>query len=200
MKWPEINKLMSMQCESSLDLQKTRDQLFEKLQVFDKAFFNLEICQVESGNIIKEHNFDFVPFPCSAFVDLLIEGYHFLGRDNTKKFIDIGCGLGTKVILACSLFDAYGIDYDQKHVEKAKALGLNRVGQADALTFDKYDLFDFIFYFRPIFDKDKYNQLEGMIYKSLKPGALVAPMFSEFDWDSLSDMEKLSDYVYRKKL
>lgn len=198
MKWSEIDQLMRLQSNLALDKEKSAEDLLFKLQVFDKAFHNLEVCQVESGDIIKEQNFDFVPFPCSAFVDLLIEGFYFLNRDSSKKFLDVGCGLGTKVILACSLFDAYGIDYDQKHVEKAKTLGLNRVGQVDALAFDKYNLFDFIFYFRPIFDKIKYKELEEKIYNDLKPGAIVAPMFSELDWNSKPDIEVLSKYLYRK--
>jgi 2-polyprenyl-3-methyl-5-hydroxy-6-metoxy-1,4-benzoquinol methylase len=114
MKWHDVDNLMNLQVKSAIDKEKNAEDLLFKLQVFDKAFHNLEACQVESGQIIKDQNFDFVPFPCGAFVDLLIEGFCFLGKDSSKKFLDVGCGIGSKVILACSLFDAYGIDYDQK--------------------------------------------------------------------------------------
>jgi hypothetical protein len=70
----------------------------------------------------------------------------------------------------------------------------------NAILFDKYDLFDFVFYFRPIFDKIKYKELEEKVYSELKPGAIVAPMFSEFDWDSKPNIEKISQYLYVKKL
>ena len=195
----EVNALMELEARASLDENKTIEQLLVKLNVFDVAFHNFEALQVESKDIIEGDNFAFVPFPCGAFVDILVEAFLILGQDRSKKFLDVGCGAGSKVILSCSLFDGYGIDYNPSYVEKAKLLGLNRVGLADALNFDKYDVFDVIYYYRPIHNIEKYHEFEQKVHKEMRPGVLVSPMFSKYEWDDAPDMEKLTRFLYRKK-
>lgn len=196
----EVNALMSGEARADLDENKTVDELLLKLSCFGVAFHNFEALQVESSDIIKGDNFDFVPFPCGAFVDLVLEAFFVLGQDKSKKFLDVGSGIGSKVILASPFFDAYGIDYNEKYVEKAKQIGMNRVGLVNALEFDRYDNFDLIYYYRPIANMEKYGIFENMVYTQMKPGSLVAPMFTYFNWDEKPDIEKISQYLYRKKL
>jgi SAM-dependent methyltransferase len=193
----EVNELMSPESRAKLDEDKNLVQMLIKVNIFDVAFHNLEAAQTSSE--ITEGKYNFIPFPCGAFVDMLMEAFFVLGQDRKKKFLDIGCGIGTKVILACSLFDAYGIEYNPKDVEKAKLLGMNRVGEADAMSFSKYGEFDFLYYYRPFHDFDLYEKFETMVHKNLKPGALLAPMHSEYNFDSMPDMERISKYLYRKK-
>ena len=195
----EVNLLMTPESRASLDENKSKEQLLVKLHVFDVAFHNFEALQVASGDIIEGDNFAFVPFPCGAFADLLIEAFFVLGQDRSKKFLDVGCGIGTKVVLACSFFDAYGIDYDQKYVDKAHQIGINRVGFCDALKFDKYENYDLIYYYRPIFNPEIYFNFESLVHKSMKKGSLVAPMFTNYPWDKQEDMERLTKFLYRKK-
>jgi 2-polyprenyl-3-methyl-5-hydroxy-6-metoxy-1,4-benzoquinol methylase len=193
----DVNFLMNPENRIVLDEEKTKEQLSLKLTVFDVAFHNFEASQI--GDAIKGDNYAFVPFPCGAFVDLIIEAFTVLGSDTSKKFLDIGCGIGTKVILATSLFDSYGIEYDEVYCEKAKSLGLNRVGLVDAMLFDKYDQFDLLYYYRPIHDSAKYREFESKVHAEMRPGALVAPMHTEYDWDSCEDIERLSKFLYRKR-
>lgn len=194
----DVNFLMNPENRATLDEAKSKDELFLKLTVFNVAFHNFEASQMDL-EAIKGDNYAFVPFPCGAFVDLITEAFSILGSDTSKKFLDIGCGIGTKVILACPLFDSYGIEYDEKYCEKAKSLGINRVGLVDAMLFDKYDQFDLLYYYRPMHDSVKYREFESKVHAEMKPGALVAPMHTEYDWDNCEDMERLSKFLYRKR-
>lgn len=202
----QVASVMSMESRATIDENKCTQQLQTKLNVFDIAFHNLEAAQMENPEAsknIKDGRFTFVPFPCGFFVDTLLDAFFFFGRDRSKKFLDVGCGIGTKVILASTIFDAYGIEYDEKYVSLAHALNINRVGKADALTFDRYDEFDFIYYYRPIHDTDKYRALESKIHREMKSGALIAPMHTEYNWHECEDMEVLANKpfpkLYRKK-
>lgn len=194
----EVNLLMNPESRASLDENKTIDQLLIKLNVFDVAFHNLEALQVPV-DVINGDNFQFVPFPCGAFVDLITEAFFISGQDRSKKFLDIGCGIGTKVILACSYFDAYGIDYNSDYVDKSKVWGLNRVSLVDALVFDKYNQFDCLYYYRPLFNPEMYYEFEEKIHKDMKSGSIVAPMASRYDWDNQVDVKRLTKYWYGKK-
>lgn len=194
----EVNALMPLESRAALDENKTKEQLLLKINSFDVAFHNMEAAQIDEP--ADADLFACIPFPCGAFVDLIHEAFFALNQDKSKKFLDVGCGIGTKVILACSLFDAYGIDCEKKYVDKANLLGLNRVGHADALVFDKYDIFDVVYYYRPIKNSDKYRLFEQKIHKEVKPGTIVAPMHTEYEWDKVSDMERISQFLYRKKL
>lgn len=193
----EVNKLMDPDSRAALDEDKERATLLVKLNIFDVAFHNLEaVCM---DQIVVDGNYQFIPFPCGAFVDMLMNAYVLLGHDRSKKFLDVGCGIGTKVILACSLMDGYGIDYNEQYVNKANTLGLNRVGLADGLLFDKYNQFDLIYYYRPIQDTERYLALESKIHKEMKSGTLVAPMDTAYNWDEQADIEKCGQFLYRKK-
>lgn len=195
----DVNNLMELESRASLDESKSKDELLVKLNIFDVAFHNLETVSMGEVDCDEKH-FQFVPFPCGAFVDLILEGFNFSGQDRTKKFLDVGCGTGTKVMLASVLFDVYGIEYEPLYVEMAHDLGIrNRIGVADAMTFHAYEKFDLIYYYRPIKDTELYAKFESMIHEKMRPGALVAPMHSEHDWDNSGDMEKLSRFWYRKK-
>lgn len=194
----EVNFLMSPEGRAALDDNKTMDQLAMKATVFDIAFHQLEAANTPA-EAISGDSYAFVPFPCGAFVDMAFEAFLVLGQDKSKKFLDIGAGMGTKVILASVLFDAYGIELDPANVEKAKAIGLNRIGVADALAFDRYNEFDVLYYYRPISDAVLYRQFEEKVHADMKAGALVAPMHSEYDWDGQADMKKIGRFLYVKK-
>jgi hypothetical protein len=130
---------------------------------------------------------------------MLMDAFQIFNGDRTKRFLDVGCGMGSKVILASPVFDSYGLEYNEKYVQKAHALGLARVMHCDAFEFKDYKTFDLIYYYRPIFTPDLYYEFETIIHKNLKIGALVAPMHSAYNWDGMKDMEKMGKYLYRKK-
>lgn len=202
----QVGSIMDLESRIALDESKTIEQLRIKLNVFDIAFHNFEALQMENSDTnsnIKDERFSFVPFPCGFFVDTVLNAFFILGQDRSKKFLDVGCGIGTKVMLASSLFDAYGIDIEEKYVKTAHDLKINRVGQADAMNFDRYDQFDVIYYYRPIFDPIIYRDFESKIHKESKVGSLIIPMHSEYNWGDQEDIEVLISSphptIYRKK-
>lgn len=194
----EVNHLLLPESRAQLDEAKDKDTLLVKLNIFDVAFHNLETARWDN-DIVDGQRFKFVPFPCGAFVDLILEGFLVLGQDRTKKFLDVGSGLGTKVILASVLFDAYGIEYNREYVARSRAFGMSRVEYGDALNYDRYGEFDLLYYYRPLRDSSLYREFESKVHSQMHKGALVAPMHTEYDWDQQADMERISRFLYRKK-
>lgn len=198
MRGDAVNELMKAENRAAIDELKDKDTLLVKLHVFDIAFHNLECLNMDQTHV--DGNFyKFIPFPCGSFVDLILDAFVILGQDRSKKFLDIGCGMGSKVWLAAPIFDAYGIDYNEDYIRKSNQLGCNRVGLANAFNFDKYHEFDVLYYYRPIEEEKLYLQFEELVHKSMKPGALVAPMHNEYNWESASDMEQMGKFLFRKK-
>ncbi len=198
MKLEEVNALSDNEARAASDEGKNKDYLLVKLNVFDVAFHNLEAAHVETARE-GDTNFGFIPFPCGLFADLLLDAFALSNHDRSKKFLDIGSGFGSKVILASVLFDAYGIDYNAKHVEKARQLGLNRVGHCDAFKFDRYDIFDFIYYYRPIQNQILCREFELQVWEEAKVGAMIAPMGTVLEWDTeCPNAEKMGKFWYRK--
>lgn len=105
------------------------------------------------------------------------------------RFLDVGCGAGLKVYSALRYFDeAQGLDLDPAYIEAGKRfLAMDqkanaKVFEQDALSFDGYDAFDVIYFYRPMSDDRMLVELEKSIADAARPGTvLVAPYvgFSE---------------------
>ena len=132
--------------------------------------------------------YGFVPFPIDDFLGLLTEAW-LIEADPKKKFLDVGAGIGTKVLLANVLFDAWGIEIDQDYVDVAQSLGAD-VKCQDALQHHFYDAADFIYFFVPIKDEEQEQKLERHIHDLMKVGSYVAPMGAILNWNDFSDMEQ----------
>ena len=115
-----------------------------------------------------------MPFQCAEFVAMLAE---CVAEANGDKFLDVGSGIGTKVLLAERLFslDAYGIEYDETMAAYANADD-RRTLCWDALDAgaDGYEVPDIIWLYRPFRDGFKQAQLEHRIFENMKPGAIIA--------------------------
>lgn len=159
------------------------------------AISNIEnkICERSVCDIESYH---YIPFPPSHFIDALLEGFFHLGASTSKKFIDIGCGSGLTVLIASGLFESYGFDYNTDLVDRARSFLGDSVFLDDAKTFDRYDEFDFIYYYRPFFDENMYFEFEERVFKSMKSGSLVCPIWESFDWPRYT--KKIGKYVYQK--
>lgn len=149
---------------------------------------NRDVCDNES--------YHYVAFPPSSFIDILFEGFVLLGGDSSKKFLDIGCGIGTTVLMASNIFDAYGFDYNKELTHRAQFIVGDRVCYDDAKTFNRYEQFDFIYYYRPFVDDNLQYQLEERIFNGMKVGSLVCPILNVFDWDIHT--EKVGEFTYQK--
>lgn len=121
----------------------------------------------------------------SAFAELMSAAHRLrliLGR-NDSRFLDVGCGAGTKVMGAARYFhEVAGLEFDPGYVKVAGELlqranlGRADVIQADALSYQNYDRFNIIYFFRPLRDHNKLLALERRITSTAKTQTLlIAP-------------------------
>ncbi|CAE7860188.1 unnamed protein product [Symbiodinium microadriaticum] len=194
----EVNKLLSPEANATQNEGRDRSYLDLKSQVFAFAFHNMETHFYEETE--EGESYSYRPFPAGRFVDILIEASAYLGVDKSKKFLEVGCGPGLKLVLAKFFFnEPHGIDIDTQLLTHARYdLGVNASFQ-DALTFHRYADYDLIYYYRPFADDEKQEILERKIISEMKAGAILAPMHTQVDMDSEPELEKISHYLYRKR-
>lgn len=182
--------------EMQEDKLRSESYIRLKYSFFNLAFHSLEAAFLR-GTADDSPVFSFIPFPCGPFVDMLIEAATFFKFDKSKKFLDVGCGPGTKLLLAKGYFDVYGIDINQHFVGIANSFGLPNAVIANALYYD-YSAYDLVYYYRPFKDLSLLQGMEERIYSQLRVGTLLAPMHSVIKWDDYPDMEKVSKFLYLK--
>jgi SAM-dependent methyltransferase len=112
-----------------------------------------------------------MPFSIPAFIALAAEA---LPETSGNRFLDIGAGAGTKMLLAREIFGlrVTGIEVSAAYAERARALGLH-VLAADAADFTGYGQFDLIWLYRPFRDIDAQAALEKTVWDQMAPGAVV---------------------------
>lgn len=112
-----------------------------------------------------------MPFSWPDFVALVAEA---LPETTGDRFLDVGCGIGTKLLLAEEIFglDVRGVERVPEFVKEARQCGLI-VAEADALGWDGYGEFDIVFFNRPFHDNDVQAQLEQQVWADMKSGAVV---------------------------
>ena len=115
-----------------------------------------------------------MPSDVAQYLVLLIEA---LAEAPGGRFLEIGCGPGTKMMLARELFglDVTGFDRVPEYVVAAKEQGLN-VAECDAFDFQDYNKFDIVFFNRPFRDREVQCDLEKMVYSKIRRGAVVLAM------------------------
>jgi trans-aconitate methyltransferase len=103
-----------------------------------------------------------MPADIAQYLVLLIEA---IAEAPGNSFLEVGCGPGTKMILARDLFglDVTGFDRVPEYVVAAKEYGLN-VAECDAFDFQSYNKFDIVFFNRPFRDPETQRDLENLIY------------------------------------
>jgi trans-aconitate methyltransferase len=119
-----------------------------------------------------------MPSDPAQFLVLLIEAITMADGDS---FLEIGCGPGTKMLLARELFGlkTYGIENENELVKAAWELGLT-VEPAGALGWGHYGDFGIVFFNR-VFHGDgpgavKQEALEAQVWRDMAPGAVVIAM------------------------
>lgn len=112
-----------------------------------------------------------MPFPAYDFVALVTEA---LPETYGDRFLDIGAGIGTKMLLAEEIFglDVRGVERVPEYVKQARERGLV-IAEANALGWDGYGDYDLIFFNRPFYDTDQQAQLEQQVWEDMKSGAVV---------------------------
>jgi trans-aconitate methyltransferase len=112
-----------------------------------------------------------MPFSWPDFVALVAEA---LPETTGDRFLDIGCGIGTKMMLAEEIFglNVQGVERVPEYVKEARQHGLV-VAEADVLGWDGYNEFDLVFFNRPFYDQARQRELEQRVWANMKSGAVV---------------------------
>lgn len=122
-----------------------------------------------------------------------------------KKFLEVGCGIGDKCVIAKDIFnlDVKGIELDKHLCDIARRLMImsetgqnNYIYNISALDFTDYNLYDIIYIYKPV-SGERQLKLETMIKDNMKSGAvLIAPLL-EYKPDKR--FKQLSENVWIKK-
>ena len=126
--------------------------------------------------------YDFVPFCNGSLVDTLLKimRYHKAYHPSHRplRFIDAGCGIGTKVIIAEAMgCVAEGLEISKKLIEDGKKLfqfnGRHpRILQGDIRNHE-YSKYDIIYFYCPLSNKRQEKIFEELVWKQAKVGTYV---------------------------
>lgn len=151
------------------DLNHLKNGDLDDLSVVLQLYYSLEfaIGQVFSDGDLRYH--PNASFSAIRFISNLrmIQKLSGVGT----RFLDVGCGLGSKVWIAQALgFEAHGLEINPKYAKIAsECAGTNRIVCHDGITFPGYDNFDVIYFYNPM----PTNELETAILKNAKKGAII---------------------------
>lgn len=130
-----------------------------------------------AGHDEPERSTPWMPFPLFDFIALVAEA---LPEAAGSSFLEVGCGIGTRMLVAHELFslDCHGIDRVPEYVAQAnEMLPEGRPGVtaevADALGWGGYGKYDIVWFNRPFNDRALQFQLEAQVWRDMKPGAVV---------------------------
>lgn len=140
-----------------------------------------------------------MPLAISRFVCYLTDA---VGAASGTEFLEVGCGPGTKSMLATALFDleAYGFDIDPDMVRAAQDNGANAC-VADALEYPAYGQPDILFVNKPLHLPLEVT-LERKVFEDMKPGAVLiltnAADRPPRDWEPVAAEWDTNSGVWRK--
>lgn len=143
------------------------------------------------SQIARDHQcFPDIGLPNSDFHAHLHAAYRVLltrDMDHPTRFLDVGCGGGLKVFSAQRYFDEVsGFDFDPAYVRAANQFlsrdpdGTAEVFEQDALTYDGYEEYDVIYFYRPISDDAVLAEMERRICEICRPGTLLIAPYRSF--------------------
>ena len=197
--WPPVEHLVRRQLQRRrLPLYEDYAELPETAQirerVSDTLFAQLHhlLNRVAQDKAADDHGcFPDIPLAHSLFlreVHAAKRCLHVLAPGRETRFLDVGCGAGLKVISAAPFFDrCVGLEYDPGYARLASDLFGDmphdrcRVVQGDALTWDGYDDYDVIYFFRPIRDDARLARMERHIVDSIPGNTLLIAPYRTFD-------------------
>ena len=160
---------------------------FGAVNYLSQLLFQLSNPIAGDADVVPEDHHRDIPLSGAYFINLLTAARRILlarGHDGPVRFLDMGCGAGTKVLAASAVFEiAHGGEYSPKYVAQARSF-FTRLGadpdvilETNALTFDDYASYDVIYFYRPLKNIDLAVQMEERILDQARPGTLlIAPL------------------------
>ena len=137
--------------------------------------------------------FKYIPWDSDRFIRCIHRASDLLrsGGYHNVSFIDVGCGMGEKSIMASNYFQkCYGIEMNRIYVQKGLKLiaageGLKDSMSARPLPKDRvklilgdarkhdYNRYDCVYFYQPMLDQAKQQVLEDRILSTMKVGAVL---------------------------
>jgi SAM-dependent methyltransferase len=151
------------------------------LDWLDPKYHNLmnELVGLEAVSIDDEKDgirWKFKPYPMSILGAML----NALNLPPETDYLEVGCGVGAKLVMAEKLFGytVRGIDYYDAYVQISNELLSvhNCIGYAfcaDAVSFNGYDEYDIIWLNKPLAPWTEEQALETRVQLMMKPGAYL---------------------------
>ncbi len=141
-----------------------------------------------------------IPFPVHDFVALVAEA---MPETTGDRFLDIGAGVGSKVLLADAVFglNSRGIERVPEYAAEAARHGIT-VHTVDALDYQGYHQADLIFINRPFYDPGEEAKLEQHVWDSVRTGAVIVGVNLEAplpaSWYPILDDGEIRRWVSQK--
>jgi SAM-dependent methyltransferase len=124
--------------------------------------------------------FAYVPYPLGLFLEGLHTAGHYLAATDRwpahSQFLDVGCGIGTKMALASFLgWRVKGIELHEEYLKVCRRLVPSApLIQANAFDLtDAYAYADLVYSYRLCQDEDEQMRLARHLTKHMAPGALL---------------------------
>jgi hypothetical protein len=124
-----------------------------------------------------------IPLPMDQFSAMLGAAYRLClaqRKARSLRFLDLGCGGGTKVLAARTCFETcHGLEYEARTVASGKkllaSLGAEhcKLMQGDAFAFADYGEYDVIYFFRPLRSTEDMIEMEARVLAQVQPGTIL---------------------------
>jgi SAM-dependent methyltransferase len=142
-----------------------------------------------------------MPYQPADFIGILWE---CVPEMKGSFFLDVGCGPGTKMRIAQTLFgmNVRGVEINSDMADEARKYfnDPGAVVTGDALQllpdYHPFDVFDLVWLYRPFRDPVSETRLEQKITDSMKPGAILAGSGWEIDPAGLGWQPIVDDCMY----
>jgi len=148
-----------------------------------------------------------IPYPMEWFSEMISAAHRIclaLQRQRPLRFLDVGCGGGTKVLAATTCFDVCdGLEYDSNTVTTGRrflellAPEQCKLIHGDALEFSGYGEYDVIYFYRPLTTRLRLLAMEERIFDQAGPGTVLITAGGLYTADPHSrDIHNLANNIY----
>jgi len=179
-----------------------------------------------SGKVVGEgidyhKSYGFVPFNVTSFIETMVAVVRHIRKQGCNPwdftFLDAGCGIGTKLILAESMgFPAIGLEIDQKMIRRAKRqYGIRSLKVSKGRIFRSartpvivnqdvlkhhYDHYGVIFFYCPFRNDELESEFEQRVYEQMLPGSYVIPRMHQSELpQSIKPIDNRSRVYWKPK-
>jgi SAM-dependent methyltransferase len=144
-----------------------------------------------NSNKTRGASYGWEPLPV---VDFLRE-MDIVGRGESRRFLDVGSGIGEKLALAGLLgFAPQGIEIDPELAYHSRRFFPYPVEVVDAYDFRSYHRYDVIYCYRPMIEVSDQVELNSVIAERMNPGALFVSVGGPWP----KELNRVDGQVYRR--